>query len=81
MMKCKSDQVWWCNIIIVFELFQKLDLLVYASQFMTSRKKLQKFEYLENDKRPLCWKLVKNTIFVLFKSYSFIESAILTFKF
>ena len=43
---------------VVFELFQKLHLQIYASQFMTlqiwkvwkGRGKIQKFKYLENEK-------------------------------
>ena len=57
----------------VFELFQKLHLVIYASQFMASyiipisfvplnlesverRGKLQKFEYLKNEKSFMKWK-------------------------
>ena len=43
---------------MVFELFQKLNLQIYASQFMTSqiiqvwkgREKLQKYECFKNEK-------------------------------
>ena len=31
------EQVWWCNNLAVFELFQKLLLLIYAHQFMKSQ--------------------------------------------
>ena len=31
------EKVWWCNNLAVFELFQKLLLLIYAHQFMKSQ--------------------------------------------
>ena len=71
----------------VFELFQKLHLLIYASQLMTyklfhsccpfefekcgkERKKLQKFEYLENEESFL--DEIK-TFFMVFEWLSFGE--------
>ena len=62
---------------VVVELFQKLHLQIYVSQFMTSqiiplplfllylgsveREKLQKFEYLENEK-SFSDEIKKNTL-------------------
>ena len=71
---------------MVVELFQKLHLQIYVSQFMTSqiiplplfllylgsveREKLQKFEYLENEK-SFFEEIKKKTLFIVLEGLSF----------